>query len=74
MDSKTQKFKGIYILANDGNMAEKLWGKGPNNVQNDDVSILYKYSDGEKSFDVISSKGFTQTTDGFSLVNTLESW
>lgn len=76
MSSKTKKFKGIYILSNDGKIAEKFWGKGPNNVKNDDISILYKYSDSDNSFDVISSKSFNQTTDGFSLINNLEneSW
>lgn len=72
MASRTQKFKGIYILANDSASASKLWGNGPNEVKNEDISIYYKYINGQKSFDVIKSKSFTQTTDGFSLIKKLE--
>ena len=76
MASRTQKFKGIYILSSEGLTAQKLWGEGPSEVKNENISIFYKYINGQKKFDVISVKSFTQTTDGFSLKKKLEheSW
>lgn len=72
MASRTRKFKGIYVLISDDLSAMKLWGQGPNDIKNQDVGAFYKYINGQKTFEQIATKSFTQTTDGFSMKKNLE--
>ncbi|KAK8898302.1 hypothetical protein M9Y10_000585 [Tritrichomonas musculus] len=72
MASRTNKFKGVYILASDGLSAKKMWGEGPKNIKNEDCFAYFKYINGQKIFDPLQIKGFTQTTDGFSLKKNIE--
>ena len=68
--SRTMKFKGIYIQ--DDKECHKIYGKGPDIVSNKDVQMFFKFLTGTKSYTELKVKSFTQTTDAFSLMKSLE--
>jgi hypothetical protein len=67
------KMKGIYKLDMTGDvMAVRVWGAGPHRIRHDDVGAFWKYISGTKTFDQITTKHFTQTTDCISLTRAAE--
>lgn len=67
MASRTQRFKGVYVLEPQGDVGTKVWGAGPDEVGPAEVGAYFKYDTSTKQFMSLAVNAFTQTTDGFSL-------
>lgn len=67
MASRTQRFKGVYVLEQQGDVGTKIWGAGPEEVGPLEIGAYFKYDTSTKQFMSLAVNGFTQTTDGFSL-------
>lgn len=67
MASRTQRFKGLYVVASHGGIAQKIWGQGPVEIDADFIEAYWKYDTSTKLFVPLQVRQFTQTTDGFYL-------
>ena len=67
MARRTQRFKGLYVVAASGGIARKIWGQGPNEIDAGFIDSYSKYDTSTKLFVPLQIREFTQTTDGFCL-------
>ena len=67
MARRTQRFKGLYVVASHGGIARKIWGQGPNEIDAGFIDSYSKYDTSTKLFVPLQIREFTQTTDGFCL-------
>ena len=62
------QFRSIYVSVNSERTFEKIWGNGPDVLSgNKHVLSFLKYNTGQKRFEILTTLGFTKTTDAIVL-------
>ncbi|KAJ3367040.1 Calmodulin-regulated spectrin-associated protein 1 [Allomyces javanicus] len=61
---KNHSFKGLYVHVVDQNQIIKLYGNGPLEIEQADVSEFFKYDSGSRSFKPIPTRSFSTFVHG----------
>ncbi|KNE56152.1 hypothetical protein AMAG_17876 [Allomyces macrogynus ATCC 38327] len=64
---KNHSFKGLYVHVVDQNQIIKLYGNGPLEIEQADVSEFFKYDSGSRSFKPIPTRSFSTFVHGMAV-------
>ncbi|KNE54500.1 hypothetical protein AMAG_00472 [Allomyces macrogynus ATCC 38327] len=69
---KNHSFKGLYVHVVDQNQIIKLYGNGPLEIEQADVSEFFKYDSGSRSFKPIPTRSFSTFVHGVAVQATVK--
>ncbi|KAJ3370920.1 Calmodulin-regulated spectrin-associated protein 1 [Allomyces arbusculus] len=69
---KNHSFKGLYVHVVDQNQIIKLYGNGPLEIEQADVSEFFKYDSGSRSFKPIPTRSFSTFVHGVAMQATVK--
>ena len=67
VQSKSLTFKGLYAYSPEQHATEKIFGLGPQQLDENSILGFYKYNSAAKEFREVHSKAFSAMTDAVSM-------